>query len=294
MNIAIIYFSATGNTAYTAERIAAELQDRKHTIQMININNTKEIIHYDSHPEFLNTIVKQHDLLFVGAPVYSTHFQYYMLDLIHELPAPDDIWGQYAVPFVTYGGISSGNALYEAGKALEETGRAVPMGVKINASHTLAGTFMDYVFNENKMSEKSFDETLDYLADHIDKLENAMDYISAVGSFKYNFEMFPPGSVPDEKLLHMIKFPNIIIDKDKCTSCGKCSKNCPVFHFSLEDNIIVETDSQCIHCYKCIAGCPQKAIHIGPAEEKLAAGMKQRIESVGNTEQPESCVITGC
>ena len=291
MKITIIYFSATGNTKKAAMQIEKALEERNHEIQMININRNRQIIQDNNTEEYLKNTVNKHDLLLIGAPVYSTHFQYHLLDMIPHLPVPDENWSKYAIPFVTYGGISSGNALFEAGTELEKTGRTVPLGVKINASHKLAGTFMEYEFNCNKLNEDAFFSVINELADKIDNLDFTGNVISAVKSFEYNFEKHPEGSVPDEKLLHKSKFPVIIIDKEKCIACGTCSENCPVFHLGLTDKILHEAESECIHCFKCIAECPQQAIHIGTAAEKMAAGMQVRIDQVGNCEHPESGII---
>ena len=57
--------------------------------------------------------VSEHDILFIGSSVYAHHLQYHVKDLIKKLPQPVHGWGKIAVPFVTYGGISSGIALEE-------------------------------------------------------------------------------------------------------------------------------------------------------------------------------------
>lgn len=52
------------------------------------------------------------------------------------------------------------------------------------------------------------------------------------------------------------------IDKEKCSSCGKCKKVCPM-------NVDMTTNSrkrlngtECILCFKCIDQCPKKSLHI--------------------------------
>ncbi|MGM0608040.1 MAG: 4Fe-4S binding protein [Candidatus Muiribacteriota bacterium] len=46
----------------------------------------------------------------------------------------------------------------------------------------------------------------------------------------------------------------IEVDKNKCISCNKCFKNCPM------DIKIYETKFDCIYCQKCIETCPGNAI----------------------------------
>ncbi len=50
------------------------------------------------------------------------------------------------------------------------------------------------------------------------------------------------------------------IDTALCVVCGTCVDTCVVKHLALVDNILQETDIDCLHCGHCMAVCPQKAI----------------------------------
>lgn len=66
------------------------------------------------------------------------------------------------------------------------------------------------------------------------------------------------------------------VDKDKCTLCGKCAKNCP------EDNIRIERGRvrfghRCDMCMRCSFFCPQNAVRIGFLEGwKVNGGYRLR------------------
>lgn len=50
-------------------------------------------------------------------------------------------------------------------------------------------------------------------------------------------------------------------DKEKCVSCGKCKKICPM-NVDMTDNSRKRTNAtECILCFKCIDECPQNSLH---------------------------------
>lgn len=51
-------------------------------------------------------------------------------------------------------------------------------------------------------------------------------------------------------------------DKDKCISCGKCKKVCPM-NVDMTDNARNRMNgTECILCFKCIEECPKKSLHL--------------------------------
>ena len=51
-------------------------------------------------------------------------------------------------------------------------------------------------------------------------------------------------------------------DKDKCVSCGKCKRSCPM-NVDMTDNSRKRLNgTECILCFKCIDECPKKSLHI--------------------------------
>ena len=59
----------------------------------------------------------------------------------------------------------------------------------------------------------------------------------------------------------------IKVNKNKCVSCGKCGKVCPMDVDMLNDKYSRENGTECILCMEC-AKCPQKPC---PAKQKSPA-----------------------
>ena len=51
-------------------------------------------------------------------------------------------------------------------------------------------------------------------------------------------------------------------DKDKCISCGKCKRNCPMNVDMLDNSRKRKNGNECILCLKCASECPKKALHL--------------------------------
>jgi len=51
-------------------------------------------------------------------------------------------------------------------------------------------------------------------------------------------------------------------DKDKCISCGKCKRNCPMNVDVLDNSRKRKNGTECILCLKCASECPKKALRL--------------------------------
>jgi nitroreductase/NAD-dependent dihydropyrimidine dehydrogenase PreA subunit len=71
---------------------------------------------------------------------------------------------------------------------------------------------------------------------------------------------------------------DFIVDRDKCTRCGECVKDCPVQIISLESGwpeLVTERADQCLECQHCLAVCPAGAVSVlgrNPAASQPLAG----------------------
>ena len=53
----------------------------------------------------------------------------------------------------------------------------------------------------------------------------------------------------------------VTCDKEKCVSCGKCKKVCPMNVDVMDNSRKRENGTECILCMDCVKSCPKKAIH---------------------------------
>ncbi|MHA2006388.1 MAG: nitroreductase family protein [Promethearchaeota archaeon] len=75
--------------------------------------------------------------------------------------------------------------------------------------------------------------------------------------------------------------PIIGIDKDKCTNCKSCLKDCPTKNFSLDKNQkqVLFDNIRCIICGHCIGVCPENAILYDNMEDEVFEFKEGKIPS---------------
>lgn len=294
MNITVIQFSSSGNTAKVASAIREVLEeDGTAKVQVIDLARDAGFFGRGRAPDCLSR-VEPHDVLMVGGPVLAQHLQYHVQDLIKALPAPDGgTWGSLAIPFVTYGGISSGIALKEAGRLLRRSGRTVVGGLKVSAAHRMTRAFLEEEFNAGKPNGELRPVVLDLRA-RLQRLARGEELPHGRGLLEYRpwLEALAIRLIFDEKKWHRERYPKIRVDRSRCTNCGACAKLCPVLHLQKDaTGVVVErAESDCIHCLGCAASCPKKAIELLGDLEKGRAFMKKAIADHAGTESPASCL----
>lgn len=287
MRISIIVFSPSGNTLSIAESIHRKFENVGDKVQLLNISGEEIIFRQGGIRQYLDDNIESHDLLLIGSPVYAHHLQYHVINLIKNLPLPNSIWSKDVIPFISYGGISSGLALAEATKLLEKKDRIVIGKLKIVASHRMTKAFMDNEFNSDKNE-----------FENCSTISNMLTAIKTGKSIKNNASQSTnimslgdriKAMILKEKFWQKKIYPNIIIDIYKCTNCRNCVNTCPVNHLIFDGcNIKQSKISDCIHCLNCVSNCSKNAISLIGDLEKGKAFMEKKIKIYGNKELPES------
>jgi len=191
---------------------------------------------------------------------------------------------------VTYGGISSGIALHEAGQLLKKSGRTVIAGMKVASSHRMTRAFLPEEYNRDKPGEK-LGSVIQSLVNHI-KNADIVHPVDNAKSLRYQSieTHLKANLIFKEKVWHEKRYPKVIIDKDECRKCGKCAKMCPVNHLihGLDAGISFNNASACIHCFNCIVACSHNAISLQGDLERAKHFMAKMIGQA--KEFPETCL----
>lgn len=126
----VVYCSPSGSTQHVATGIETALAGSGVDVRSVDLGNEKEWA-----PIFDEmTASNNRTCLFVGSPVYAGHPIPPVMQFINRMPAAP---GLYAAPFVTWGQVISGLALYDMAAALCEKNVKVVGAIKIVARHSM-------------------------------------------------------------------------------------------------------------------------------------------------------------
>jgi ferredoxin len=253
----IFYFSATGNSKYAAERIAAATDD--HLIFLRDAVRSRSYRYDVSREQRIGFVVPTY---FYGLPSILTFF----LEKL-QLSGYRD---QYVYLVLTCGG-STGNAAGQMAKLLKKKDIALSaqFGVRMVDNYVPLGQIAD---------EASAAQKLDLAELPID---DACRAIRAKGIGDYNrfrgvaAELFTAVAYP---LYAHGRSTRPFVVTDECISCGLCQEICPCGAITLSGGKPAWTKSKCVQCLGCLHRCPTQAIHWKKADEHRGRYYNPRVE----------------
>ena len=239
MKLAIIYFSATGNTEKIAKKIKEQFIELKNTIDEINITDysvRNDLKYFDKYKA-----------LIFGFPIHYWRAP----RLIREWFTNLDGKGIKCAVFFTYGGVHVGVAHYDIKTILDKQNFDLVASADFLGKHTynLAG----WKLMETRPNE--------------DDLKIAKEF--ALGSYK-RFQEEDTGRVEFEKpkqssekidtmeLATRRAIPTPFREINECSMCGTCEEVCSTNAMNKEKG--KPNRRICIRCLRCVVNCPDQVI----------------------------------
>lgn len=257
----IVYCSPAGSTRLVAEVIESTLND-------FNIPCVSADIGSETGREAADRAVAamgDSACLFVGSPVYVNHAVPPIDAFIANLPSGTRA---NAVPFVTWGGASSGVALHDMGQSLLNKGLRLMGAAKVLGLHSMMWR------SENPVGEGRPNEEDDRKVRQL--VETVIQRLTAGASGKtISLEDldYQPAVFREELAAARLEkakghMPQRTVHEDRCTECGVCAEVCPTD--AVELSPFPKFNERCIFCFNCVRECPEDAV---TADLSKSAGM---------------------
>ena len=246
----IFYFSATGNSKWAAQQLAAKTCDK--------VVSIADALQPDS--AFHEYALKAGEKVGFVFPVHGWRVPSIVREFILHLRLTN-----YHESTYTYALSTCGDSAGETMKLFAEQLKAVHL--HLNASYTIImpesyiGLPFMYLDKEPREKEKIRNAAM--------RLEKYAEWISESrggehldkGAFPRLYSGFLGGFFED----HLVTDKHFSVDKKKCIGCGKCEKLCPVGDIKCTDDKIPawQHNGRCMTCYACLHHCPSNAISWG-------------------------------
>jgi ferredoxin len=253
----IFYFSATGNSKYVAERIAAATDD--HLVFLRDVIRSRGYQFDVSREKRIGFVCPTY---YLGLPSIMTFFL--------EKLRLTGYTGQYVYLVLTCGG-TTGNAAGQLAKALSSHG--------ITLSAQFGVPMVDnYIPLYPIPEQEELEATLDGAEEYIDE---ARRVIRAFGTGNYNRCQGKAPHVATAvayKAYQHGRSTKPFVLGDNCIRCGLCQEICPCGAISLSAGKPFWGKKRCVQCLGCLHRCPVRAIHWKKAEEDKGRYYNPRVE----------------
>ncbi len=237
----VIYFSATGNTKYVAERLAELLEDEA----------------CDLCPRIRGNDFSQVDCgktLVVCSPVHISGLPKFLSDYLKRV--------SFSGPTVAYGVLTDGGYAGIAGHQLKKILKKKGMRFGGFAEFVLPGIHITSI-TSRKIGVEEIESRIRVTSERLPEIARAIGSGEALTGKR----TLLPEVALTEALMPGLRFVGLRTRKfwasDQCVSCGLCERVCPVVAITMCDGRPTWNMSHCAHCMACIHNCPKEAIEYG-------------------------------
>ena len=244
-----VYFSGTGTTRRTVERIASGLAEKLALpVEKVDFSRPQvrqQELRFDAA-----------DLVVFGTPVYAGRVPNVLLPFLQKKIAGGDA---LAVPVVLFGNRAYDDALMELRNILAADGLHPVAAAAFVGEHSFSRTLGQGRPNEN--DEALMDEFAAKTADLVRRLPAAPEKPVAVGGQ----EPLRPYYTPRDRAGNPINILKVKpkTDMTRCGGCGLCAEICPMG--SIDPTDVSAVRGICIKCCACVKGCPTGAKYFDDA-----------------------------
>lgn len=243
----VLFFSATGNSKYCAEQIAAKTADR-----LVSLNDMMKrgetVIDCDGEQR-----------IGIVAPTYDADLAYAVAEYLNKIS-----WVNYSPNCFCYGVFTCGKSCGYAAETLTDILKTKNISLHAAFAVSLPDNFvMMFPVESKEQQKKHFQEADRILADVIS------DILEKRSVQKLTSKM--------PKLIHAFIQRNVIPRQrkvadftvtDVCIGCGQCERICPMNVISMKDGHPIWIKNECACCLGCLHRCPKQAIQRGKNTKK--------------------------
>lgn len=256
MNIAIFYFSGTGNTWWVSEKLKTTFEEKGHTVSLYSIE--RKDIDWD---EVIPKVLCYHEIIGIGFPVYGSKIPKIMKRWVkenlckHSIELPEK---KQAFVYDTMA-MFSGDPPLLMKKILKKCGFTVKQAINIRTLSNLPQMKSLMTWEKDKQeeifqkAENKIHKFVDYILLNKKWVMRRDPFTRAIAGFQRLGMRF------EDRLLSKL----FVFDPELCNMCGICVKFCPVDNLKIEETAEkpkIVYGPNCEFCMRCFNSCPQDAI----------------------------------
>lgn len=235
----IFYFSATGNSRYVADRVAAVTGEPCRSIAACR--RARDLSFTPAEDEAVGILSP---VYFWGLPTIVDEF----LEQLRLGGRPAYLW------FAATYGTTTGQAGRFVAEQLKKKGLTLDARFSVKMPDTWTPMFDLSDAAKVRRIERAAEPQIDALIRHVQRRDRG-DFmrgkvpLCAVRLYYPHYEQM-------RRTAHLTV-------TDACVGCGLCAKGCPISAIELRDGAPVWVAERCVMCLACLHHCPKSAIQYG-------------------------------